>query len=139
MCVNILCLILVTILHWAYLYFLAHQIFYRSHHYLICFLILTSRHIGAYPISGFIISHVGFMVVCPFCQSLRVITQGIPPFKALTLGHISFLIEFIIPVTSFSKVLLGVSGCRPYSLFHILTLGVFDCRSHTSFFSLEFV
>ena len=80
------------------------------------------------PFSALLLRHTPSLGFSYLLLTLWSFVHFPNPFRVIRLGHTPFLVEFIIPVTSFSKVLLGVSGCKPHSLFPILALGVFDCR-----------
>ena len=103
----------------AYPHSWVHEIFCRFSPYSFYFLILMSHHTEAYPISGFIISSVDFMVVRPTCWYFRAFYWVIIP------SH------WVCYLSHLFSVILGVFGCRPHSLFLVFALGVFICRLHT--------
>ena len=107
----------------AYPHLWVHQIFCIFFNYSIYLLILMSRHIEAYALSGFFISPIDYMVIRPICWYFQVFYWGIPPF------------HWVHYLSHFFRVLLGVSSCRSHSLFLIFALSVFDYRLHTSLFS----
>ena len=125
------CVVTFYVLCWLLFYIGAyphpwvHEIFSRFSHYSFYFLILVSRHTRAYPFSRFIISPIDFMVVRPICWYFRVFYWGIRPF------------HWVHYLSHLFRVILGVSGCRPHSLFLAFALGVFICRLHTSPISLS--
>ena len=105
-------------------------------HYSIYFLIFASCHTGAYTLSGFIISHVDFMVVRPICWYFRVFYWGIPHF------------HWVHYPSHFFRVLLGIFvvdhiPCFLFLLWvfsfadHILLPFPLVCLRHPSFVSLR--